>query len=56
MKTIRRVRQCRLESPPDDGSPWIADVRTYDMRLYAFLWVAARILRHTRSGVAGISI
>lgn len=31
MKTIRRVRAALLQSPPDDGSPWVADVRTFDI-------------------------
>lgn len=31
MKTIRRVRSALLQNPPDDGSPWVADVRTFDI-------------------------
>lgn len=31
MKILRRIRQAKLESPPDDGSPWVADVRTFDI-------------------------
>jgi orotidine-5'-phosphate decarboxylase len=51
MKIIRRVRQARLETPPDDGSPWVADVRTFDIPE-----TVAAMIRNAAPGLVAVTL
>ena len=48
---IRRVKPWQHNIPPVDGTPWVADVRTYDVPE-----TIAACIRNTSSGCVAISL